>query len=433
MTTIALIALALLQGAAPQRSLTFLPGDGDDYTRYELLAPETAQFRIVYDVTSTTPGATFYFNPIRKGSIATDESVVDLMTGAPLKFEVVSGEQARAAGHARADLETDYIKVHLARPVPEGGGGRIRIFKTYKDPKSYFVQGDLIVFDRSLGIRRNSVVLPAGYELVACNVPSQVIPEADGRTTISFMNISPGPAPLVVKARKLPAAAATSTAGSSSGNGNGGQPPRAQAPPAMAAATPEPALSARFPGSERAFQDREIVYFLEQPESHAFSLYHDYTETREGVDRYVNVVRAGSTVSNPSALVLDTGEKLATETLKGEAISRAKIDIGGPAGPGSEAVVIRFPPVKKGQSVRLRIAETYTDPGRYALIGDELVWRRSFGRPRNAMVLPDGWYLTASSIPAAVSQLPDGRIRLDYDNPRPDSVDVFLKARRRGR
>ena len=45
--------------------------------------------------------------------------------------------------------------------------------------------------------------------------------------------------------------------------------------------------------SERAFQDREIVYFLKSPETHAFSLYHDYTETREGTDRYVNVVRAG--------------------------------------------------------------------------------------------------------------------------------------------
>ena len=62
--------------------------------------------------------------------------------------------------------------------------------------------------------------------------------------------------------------------------------------------------------SERAFQDREIVYFLKQPETHAFSLYHDYTETREGVDKYVNVVRAGSTVSEPSAKMLDTGEVL---------------------------------------------------------------------------------------------------------------------------
>jgi hypothetical protein len=30
-----------------------------------------------------------------------------------------------------------------------------------------------------------------------------------------------------------------------------------------------------------------------------------------------------------------------------------------------------------------------------------------------------------------VSQEPDGRVRLSFWNPRPDSVDVFVKARRR--
>ena len=42
----------------------------------------------------------------------------------------------------------------------------------------------------------------------------------------------------------------------------------------------------------------------------------------------------------------------------------------------AEVVVIAFPPVQKGQSVRLRIIETYTDPGRYYLEDDELVWDR---------------------------------------------------------
>ncbi|HET9013073.1 MAG TPA: hypothetical protein VFN38_14700, partial [Gemmatimonadaceae bacterium] len=58
----------------------------DEYTRYELLAPETSSFKIVYDVTAVSPGARYFFNPIRIGSVATDESVVDLMTGAALDF-----------------------------------------------------------------------------------------------------------------------------------------------------------------------------------------------------------------------------------------------------------------------------------------------------------------------------------------------------------
>jgi len=37
----------------------------------------------------------------------------------------------------------------------------------------------------------------------------------------------------------------------------------------------------------------------------------------------------------------------------------------------------------------------------------------------------------ASSIPAAVSETPDGRIRLDFVNNRPDSLDVYIKGRKR--
>jgi hypothetical protein len=184
---------------------------------------------------------------------------------------------------------------------------------------------------------------------------------------------------------------------------------------------------------ERAHQDRDIVYFLRDPETHAFDLYHDYTEAREGTDRYVNVVRKGSTVSNPAARILDTGEALKAETLRGSAITAAALDIGEPVRPDSEVVLVRFAPVARGASVRLRISETYTDPDRYRIEGDELVWDRSFGRPRNAVVLPAGWILTVSSIPAVVSETADGRIRLDFVNPRPDEIAVLIKARRRSR
>ena len=183
--------------------------------------------------------------------------------------------------------------------------------------------------------------------------------------------------------------------------------------------------------SERARQDREIVYFLQQPETNSFDLYHDYTESRAGVDNYLNIVRGGSKASNPSALILDTGEKLVVETLRGAKITEAKIDIGETVTAQSEVVIIRFAPVKQGQSVRLRISETYTDPNRYRLVGDELVWDRAFGRPANAMVLPQGWYLTNCSIPATVSLERDGRVRLDFINPRNDNIEVLVTAKRR--
>src|SRR6267154_2374061 len=401
----------------------------DEYTRYELLAPETAspaeasgtqtpRFKIFYEVTASTPGAKVYFNPIRKGSTASDEAVYDAMTGEPLHFEVLSGAQAvKDPLMTGADPAGNYIKVQLARPVPPEGQGRILIVKTYQDAKSYYRDGETIVFNRSLSIPRNKVVLPKGYELVACNVPSQVLPEADGRIAISFMNAGAEEAHLILRAKP------------------GAQTGSSAAPRPL---TQTRSWEAPFEGetererlSERAHQDRDIVYSLQQPETHAFSLYHDYTESRPGMDKYFNVVRSGSKVSEPSASVLDTGEKLETKLMTGAELAAAKVAVGEPVDAAAQVVVIPFAPVKPGQSLRLRISETYAAPASYRLEGDELVFDRSLGRPRNAVTLPEGWYLTASSIPATVTQMADGRIRLDFWNGRPDAVDLLIKAKRR--
>ncbi len=176
----------------------------DDYTRYELLAPATAKFRIIYDVTATTTGARVFFNPIRKGSEASDESVLDPMTGKGLRFIIVDGATARTGGLPSADLETKYLRIELPRPVPAGGEVRIRIDKTYHDPKSYLAAADTLAFIRSLSIKKNAVVLPRGYELIGVNYPSQVLTEPDGRVRISFINPGSDPVSLVVRGRRLP-------------------------------------------------------------------------------------------------------------------------------------------------------------------------------------------------------------------------------------
>ncbi len=392
--------------------------EADEYTRYELLAPETSSFKIYYEVTATTAGAKFFYNPIRKGSTATDESVYDAMLGTPLHFEVVSGAEARKDPlMPDADLATNYIKVTLARPVPERGESRVVINKTYKDAKSYYLDGKTIVFDRPLGVRRNKIILPAGYEVVGVTVPSQILTEKDGRTAVSFLHAAAGEAPLALRAIRdaqqgaaaLPKELTTRRSWESPFEGE----------------TEQDRLS------ERAHQDREIVYFLQRPETHAFSLYHDYTETRAGVSGYANVVRTGSVASHPSARILDTGEQLEAREMSGAEMTASKINTGETVASSARVVVIPFAPVRAGQTLRLRIAETYTAPLSYRLEEDELVFDRSLGRPRNAVVLPSGWYCTFSSAPAVVSQLPDGRVRLDYWDDRPEAVDVLLKARRR--
>jgi len=405
LTAVVVASPALAQGPVRQTQ-------EDDYTRYELLGPDTAQFRILYEVTGTTAGARFFFNAIRKGSIATDERVTDMMTGQPLKWEIVSGAQARSEGHPTADLETEWLKVHLARPVPKGGEARVLIDKTYKDPKSYFRDGDAIVFDRSLGIRRNAVVLPAGYRLISCNVPSQVMATADGRVMITFMNSSAAAAPLVIRAK---AGLAPFTP----------KLPVTRGPQSTVTLASEAARLA-----DRAHQDREIVYFPNDPATHSFDLYHDYTESRPGVAHYFNVVRAGSSVSNPSAMLLDTGEPLKVETISGLELKKRNLDAGEPVSETTQIVVISFDAIKPGQSARLRITETYTDAARYRLDGDELVWDRAFGRPRNTVVLPAGWTVVASAIPAVISEDPDGRQRLYFENNRNDEIQVLIRARR---
>lgn len=178
----------------------------DEFTLYELLPPETHQFAITYDVTATHEGETFFLNPIRPGSTATNERVIERSTGKELKFETVSGKDAKAAGIAPAQTadNAEFIKVHLPGPVPKGGETRIRIFKTYADAPSYYVKDGWLVFERPLGIKRNVVVLPAGWELIGSASPAIVSTGADGRVRLSFLNDRDDQLPVKITARRLP-------------------------------------------------------------------------------------------------------------------------------------------------------------------------------------------------------------------------------------
>ena len=374
--------------------------EADAYTRYELLAPATHSFRITYEITATTAGATDYYNPIRPGSVASDERVTDRATGRPLAFAEVDGSVAAKGGVPNAKPSDRYIAVHLRRPVPQNGGARILIEKTYLDAASYHAgQGEELIFERSLGIKRNAIVLPQGYVLAACNYPSQVLRQADGRIAITFWNSTPAPAPLKLVARPGTIAPGSTTA----------------------------AVAKLL--DERAHQSRNIVYSLEQPETHSFALTHDYTESRPGISNYVNIVWSGSTARDPSATDLDTGERLRSREIRGEAVHAAEPDATDVTA-DTVAILFEFAPVQKGTNRRLRIAETYTDPQRYGVTDGELVWHRSLGRAENAVILPAGWSLTNSSVPASVSTLGDGRVRLDFINPRNDEIDTIITARR---
>src|SRR5271168_3680180 len=107
----------------------------DELTVYDLLGPETHKFAIIYDVSATREGAPYYLNPIRRGSVADKEQVVDRATGQPLKFDIIDGKTAKADGMGGRNAADDdqFLRVHLLKPVAKGSETRIRIYKTYTD------------------------------------------------------------------------------------------------------------------------------------------------------------------------------------------------------------------------------------------------------------------------------------------------------------
>lgn len=183
--------------------------------------------------------------------------------------------------------------------------------------------------------------------------------------------------------------------------------------------------------SERAYQDREILYELQAPETHAFRITHDYTVRNAGEKYYFNVVRAGSHVTDPESVDLDSGESLKWETIDGKAARERKLAVGEVKDDTEIVVTYLARPLAAGTTNRIRLKETYADAKSLYLDGDELVWDRTFGRLRNTVVLPSGWYLTALSAPSTIQTLPDGRVAIYTVNPRNDDVRVYVRARRR--
>lgn len=193
----------------------------------------------------------------------------------------------------------------------------------------------------------------------------------------------------------------------------------------------EPVLGQNPVFTERAYQDREILYELQAPETHAFRITHDYTVRNAGEKYYINVVRAGSHVTDPESIDLDSGETLKWETINGKTARDRKLAVGEVKDDSEIVVTYLARPIGAGTTNRIRLKETYVDAKSLYLVGDELVWDRSFGRLRNTVVLPSGWYITALSAPSTIQTLPDGRVSIYTVNPRNDDVRVYLRARRR--
>jgi hypothetical protein len=182
----------------------------------------------------------------------------------------------------------------------------------------------------------------------------------------------------------------------------------------------------------RAEQDREISYWLLDPSTHQFRISHDFTVTRLGQKSVHSFVRKGSAVSPDAKMIdLDTGKPLKTFTVSGKEVNALGYY---PQPVDPESVVVQGDlehPVGEGQSTRVRVQETYTDPVGYVVQDGELVWTRTLGRPVNYVTLPAGWMLTSVNTPAVVTLDEDGRIKLRFTNTRNGDLAIVIKAKKR--
>src|SRR5215471_538910 len=165
----------------------------DAYTEYQILEPGSESFRIKFLPEQNRAGATELLNATRGGSEGSGVEVYDPRTGKPLKF-VYEPSPSNPADHQ--------IRATLPMPVPEGGVGRVLIYKTYKDERTYRMDGEDIAWVRSLSGYRLGVVLPKGFAFISSNVAAQLSTTADGRLKLAFANPSGQSNPVTVRARR---------------------------------------------------------------------------------------------------------------------------------------------------------------------------------------------------------------------------------------
>jgi hypothetical protein len=312
----------------------------DSYTEYALLEPGTGAFRIRFFTEVARAGATEVVNATRGGSEGDGIEVYDPRTGLPLPFTY----EAQGASHA--------IRARLTAPVPEGGTGRVLIYKTYTDPRTYqtyseaipsagVLPGD-ISWGRSLSGYRLGVILPPGYAFLSSNVAAQLSTLPDGRLKIHFANPSGLSNPLTIHARKVSANPKSS------------------------------------PFADMFFDDVKTLYDLGDPAARTMQVEQVYSDFRRG-ERLPLDLLGYAPLTNVKVTDLDTALPLEV------------------SGSGATAVVqLAIPITNDKQSAHLKVEGQLRDVG-YSLVDGELVFERTLKGLRNTILLPPGWEVSSVS------------------------------------
>jgi hypothetical protein len=317
----------------------------DAYTEYALLDPGSEAFRIKYLQEERRAGAAELVNATRGGSEGSDVEVYDPRTGKPLTFTY---------GPAKDDPETHEIRATLPIPVPEGGIGRVLIYKTYKDARTYITEGKNIVWVRSLAGYRLGVILPKGFAFVSSNIAAQLSTTADGRLKLAFANPSGQSNPLTIHAR------------------------------------PTAATFAPSPFDDMFFDDVKTLYDLGEPETGRYSVEQIYSDYRKGDKARLDSL-AYLALEDVKVIDLDTAKPL---TISKEAKGMATLDV---------------PITNDKQSVHVKITGTVKGSA-YRVSKDELIFERPLKGLRNTIVLPKGWEISGVSQSATIGTDRNGRV-----------------------
>jgi len=336
----------------------------DAYTEYAILAPGSNQFRIQFIPEETRAGATELVNATRGGSEGSNIEVYDPRTGKPLKFTY------------QQDGEEHAIHAQLPIPVPDGGIGRVLIFKTYADPRTYMMHGDDIVWVRSLSGYRLGVLLPKGFAFISSNVAAQLTTTSDGRLKLAFANPSGQSNPVTIHARKT-------------------------------AATFQPLKYA-----DMFFDDIKTLYDLEAPETGRIRVEQTYSDYRKGEKARLDSL-AYLPLHDINVIDLDTAKTLTPSKEMNATVVRLDVPI-----------------VDGKQSAHLKITGAVRD-GTYRLENGDLVFERTLHGLRNTVLLPDGWDVSAISQSGTIGT-DNGRafvalINLNAEN----TYKVTIRARKR--
>ena len=344
-------------------------------TRYEI---GDDSVRIVSDRIVEGAGVEEYRFSLSAGSAAARARAADRASGTALS--------AAASG--------DALLVSLGRTLGERAERRVRIEELVD--RSHYVRrsGDGLLFEHLSPPGRIVVLLPSGTVLRSASVPVQTAVE-DGRLKLGILN--PGPERLPLRLEF----------------GSG-----------------EPGAGRGIEGDFRADDERNIVYWLEDPAEHRIRLALELLLDAPGQAHVFSVLLPTDRILDPVTLDVDRGVELPTRIVSAEeaaAIPHAPMPL-----PDDASVLVADLgyAVPEGGNARVRLYQTAINPGYELLEDGDLRLLRFLARPRTRIVLPGGWDLTSLDQPAFPHRDDECRLFLDFVHAGGDRPSLVLTATR---